>query len=235
MSIPKIVRPNIEGLSDKRIFLSEEMLGRLVSREEVRKSVTGTSRILSFAGLYASAWWTEGALYSGLSGTLNEIEALRNVRGIAARSVAELFSKNGTLFNQAAGISFGFESTLFTGGRNFRVNWGSFFLEGKYRYERLIFTDLTYGSPILTDLILSGTSPKDILIENGVPSVIANPLSSFVFKDGLVLPIFGSPPVPVLKGNRHSLIGRVGANYSIKGYDKIAKELGFSIAFWTGK
>jgi len=238
MSIPKIVRPNIEGLSDKRIFLSEEMLGRLVSREEVRKSVTGTSRILSFAGLYASAWWTEGALYSGLSGTLNEIEALRNVRGIAARSVAELFSKNGTLFNQAAGISFGFESTLFTGGRNFRVNWGSFFLEGKYRYERLIFTDLTYGSPILTDLILSGTSPKDILIENGVPSVIANPLSSFVFKDGLVLPIFGSPPVPVLKGNRHSLIGRVGARNKqapkLVGI-KYNLNIGFSIAFWTGK
>lgn len=224
LSIPKIVRPNIEGLSGKRIFLNEETLGRLVAREAVVKSVTGTSRILSFAGLYASAWSTEGALYRGLSGTLNEIEALSNVKGIAAKSVVELFSKNGKLFNQAAGISFGFESTLFTGGRNFKVKWGSFFLEGKYRYERLIFTDLTYGSPILKDLILSGTAPKDILIKNGVPSVVAGPLSSFVFKDGLVLPIFGSPPVPVLKGNRHSLIGRLGASYSVKGYDKIAKE-----------
>ena len=224
LSIPKIIRPDIQGLSGKTIFLSEETLGRLVAREAVSKSVTGTSRILSFAGLYASAWWTEGALYSGLSGALNEIEALRNVRGIAAKSVATLFSKNGTLFNQAAGISFGFESTLFTGGRNFRVNWGSFFLEGKYRYERLIFTDLTYGSPILKDLILSGTSPKDILIKNGVPSVVASPLSSLLFKDGLVLPIFGSPQVPVLKGNRHSLIGKLGASYSIKGYDKIEKD-----------
>ena len=224
LSIPDIIRPDIKGLSGKRIFLSEETLGRLVVREPVVKSVTGTSRIFSFAGLYASVWWTEGALYSGLSGALNEIEALRNVRGIAAKSVATLFSKNGTLFNQAAGISFGFESTLFMGGRNFRVKWGSFFLEGKYRYERLLFTDLTYGSPILKDLILSGTAPKDILIKNGVPSVVAGPLSSLVFKDGLVLPIFGSPPVPVLKGNRHSLIGRLGTSYAIKGYDKIEKD-----------
>jgi len=224
LSIPKIIRPDIGGLSGKRIYLSEETLGRLVVRNPVVKSVTGTARILSFAGLYASAWWTEGGLYSGLSGTLNEIEALRNVRGIAAKSVATLFSKNGTLFNQAAGISFGFESTLFTGGRNFKMQWGSFFLEGKYRYERLLFTDLTYGSPIVEDLILSGTSPKDILIKNGVPSVMASPLSSVVFKEGLVLPIFGNPPVPVLKGHRHSLIGRLGASYAIKGYDKIAKE-----------
>lgn len=224
LSIPKIVRPNIEGLSDKRIFLSEETLGRLVSREAVVKSVKGTSRILSFAGLYASVWWNEGALYRGLTSTLNEIDALNNVSGLAAKSVAELFSKNGTLFNQAAGISYGFESTLFTGGRNLRVNWGSFYLEGKYRYERLIFTDLTYGSPIFRDLILSGTSPKDILVRNGVPSVVAAPLSSLVFKDGLVLPIFGSPQVPVLKGNRHSFIGRLGASYSIKGYDKIDHE-----------
>jgi len=108
LSIPKIVRPNIEGLSDKRIFLSEETLGRLVSREAVV--------------------WNEGALYRGLTSTLNEIDALNNVSGLAAKSVAELFSKNGTLFNQAAGISYGFESTLFTGGRNLRVNWGSFYL-----------------------------------------------------------------------------------------------------------
>jgi len=226
LSIPKIVRPNIEGLSDKRIFLSEETLGRLVSREAVVKSVKGTSRILSFAGLYASVWWNEGALYRGLTSTLNEIDALNNVSGLAAKSVAELFSKNGT-----------------------------------------------YGSPIFRDLILSGTSPKDILVRNGVPSVVAAPLSSLVFKDGLVLPIFGSPQVPVLKGNRHSFIGRLGASYSIKGYDKIDHErfriygdfwaecllsressrhfrnkqapklvgikynlnVGFSIAFWTAK
>lgn len=224
LSIPKVIRPDIAGLSGKNIFLSEATLNRLVAREAVGKSVKGTSRILSFAGLYASAWWTEGALYAGLSGTLDEIEALNNVKGIAAKSVAELFSKNGTLFNQAAGISFGFESTLFTGGRNFRVKWGSFFLEGKYRYERLIFTDLTYGSPLLQDLLLSGTAPKDILIKNGVPSVVADPLSSVVFKEGLVLPIFGSPQVPVLKGHRHSLIGRAGASYAIKGYDQIEKE-----------